>query len=35
MDMRYGGWKRTPRVEGGMLAAESTRLLREFFARRR
>ena len=32
MDLRWGGWKRTPEIEGGVLAAESGRLLTEFFA---
>lgn len=35
MDLRVGAWKRRPAVEGGILAPESTHLLREFFAERR
>lgn len=35
MDLRYGRWKRSVEVEGGVLAAESARLLQEFFAGRR
>lgn len=35
MDLRYGAWKRKPTVVRGVLAKESGRLLREFFAGRR
>jgi tRNA(Ile)-lysidine synthase len=35
VDLRAGAFKRLPAVEGGLLAKESARLLRSFFAERR
>ncbi len=35
VDLRIGRWKRVPEVEGGLMAKESARLLRRFFAGRR
>ena len=35
MDLRVGRWKRRPVVERGVLAEQSGRLLRDFFAERR
>lgn len=32
VDLRSGPWKRVPTVEGGLLAKQSARLLKEFFA---
>lgn len=35
VDLRIGQWKRVPEVEGGLMAKESARILRQFFAKRR
>lgn len=35
VDLRIGRWKRVPLVEGGLLAKESAKLLKGFFAARR
>lgn len=35
VDLRIGKWKRVPAVEGGLMAKESSKLLKSFFSRRR